>query len=46
MKKTLQEEQARFHQIVEQGASNMAYGFKASENNEEQKNEMPQMTPN
>jgi hypothetical protein len=31
MKKTLQEEQERFHQIVEQ-ARNMAYGFKPNEN--------------
>jgi hypothetical protein len=30
MKKTLQEEKERFHQIVE--ASNMAYGFKPNEN--------------
>jgi hypothetical protein len=35
MKKTLQEEKERFHQIVEQGATNMAYGFKSNQNDEE-----------
>jgi hypothetical protein len=35
MKKTLEEEKARYHQIVEQGATNMAYGFKPNEENTE-----------
>ena len=34
MKKTLQEEQKRFHQIVKHGATNMAYGFKPNQNDE------------
>lgn len=34
MKKTLQEEKIRFRQIVEQGSTNMAYGFKPNQNNE------------
>jgi len=34
MKKTLQETKERFYQIVEQGATNMAYGFKPTENDE------------
>jgi hypothetical protein len=46
MKKTLQEEKERFRQIVEQGATNMAYGFKPNQNDEEKKDELPQMKPN
>jgi len=34
MKKTLQEEKEKFRQIIEQGTTNMAYGFKPNENNE------------
>jgi hypothetical protein len=47
MKKTLQEEKERFRQIVEQGATNMAYGFKPNEMKEggQQINELGFDTP-